>query len=155
VNALIALLLVMGSAGCAGPYRAPAGTNAPSPTDIVITDRSQLEDAVGQQVTIIGVQTRTKIPTVCGVDVDGDYALSDREVIVRGVLQRYVVPEAPAADGLPLASRGPGNVYMLLDLPATIAAHSVLQPLCLLGVSAAQQRVRRWRAHGAVRLPPG
>lgn len=30
---------------------------------------------------------------------------------------------------------------MLLDLTATIAAHSVLQPLCLLRMSAAQQRV--------------
>jgi hypothetical protein len=35
--------------------------------------------------------------------VDGDYALSDKKVVVRGVLRRFVVPEAPTADGLAVA----------------------------------------------------
>ena len=118
MNTLIALLLVVGCASCGStaPSRTPAGTNAPSTTDIVITGRSQREAAVGQQVTIIGVQTRTKIPTVCGVDVDVDYALSDKKVIVRGVLRRFVVPEARAADGLVVASRGPGTFYQVIDV---------------------------------------
>ena len=84
---------------------------------VVITRESQREAAVGRRVTIRGVLTRTKIPTVCGIDVGDAYELSDRNVVVNGVLQRTVVPprdpSAPEA-----ASRGPGTFYLVVD-PAT------------------------------------
>jgi hypothetical protein len=41
---------------------------------------------------------------------------------------------------------------MLLDLTATIAAHSVLRPLCLLRMSAAQQRVGGRAVRSSARL---
>lgn len=85
---------------------------APDAT-ITITSLDQLDDAVGQRVTIVGVQTRTKIPTVLGVDIDGEYELSDARVTATGVLERYVVeprpPDAPA-----IAWRGPGTFYRLV-----------------------------------------
>ena len=81
---------------------------------MLITDASQREGAVDHEVTIVGVQTRTKIPTVCGVDVDGAYALSDRRVIVRGVLRRTVVTEVDPMT----ANRGTGTFYSVID-PAT------------------------------------
>lgn len=82
--------------------------------ETVITDRSQRAAAVGKTVIIIGPQTRTKQPTVHGVDVEGDYALSDRTVIVRGVLRETVITEID----LTVANRRPGTFYAVID-PAT------------------------------------
>lgn len=85
--------------------------DAASESPILITDASQRAAAVGKRVRIVGVQTRTKIPTVCGVDVDGDYQLSDKRVVVTGVLERTVVEQVdPYA-----ASRGPGTFYRVVD----------------------------------------
>src|SRR5262245_36079921 len=71
---------------------------------VVVTRPDQLEAVVGKTVTVIGTQTRTKIPTVCGADVDGEDALADREVIVEGVVKREVVTEVDPMT----ANRGTG-----------------------------------------------
>ena len=100
-----ALVLLLSAVGCtsAAPER-------------VVERREQLDAAVGQRITIIGVQSRTKQPMVLGVDVDGDYALSDRRVRATGILERRTVapkpfdPDAPAQ-----TSRGPGTSYSLVD----------------------------------------
>jgi hypothetical protein len=104
----VALCAPLACADGVAPH-SPAG-----PLDVVITEPNQRAAAVGRRVTIIGVQTRTKLPTVCGVDVDGDYALSDREVIVNGVLHRDVVTEVDNT----MANRGRGTFYSVID-PAT------------------------------------
>src|SRR5262249_27091650 len=86
------------------------GTDASSPpanAEITITDPSERDAALDKLVVIIGIQTRNKQPTVNGVDVDGAYALSDKKVVVRGILQKHVIPPQPPG-GLPMASRGPG-----------------------------------------------
>ncbi len=81
---------------------------------MTITDPEQRDAAVGERVTIVGVQARTKVPTVLGVDIDGEYELSEQRVTATGVLERYVVkprpPDAPA-----IAWRGPGTFYRLVD----------------------------------------
>ena len=85
----------------------------------VITTAAELDGAVGALVTLVGVQTRSKIPTVLGVDVDGAHELSDRRVRVTGVLRRHVVPDRPADPDEPVAaSRGPGTYHFIVD-PAT------------------------------------
>jgi hypothetical protein len=74
--------------------------------------RVDLSSLVGRPVELIGVLTRSKIPTVCGVDVEEDDELSDQLVVVRGVLARREVQ--PRAPGAPIvASRGPGVYYSL------------------------------------------
>jgi hypothetical protein len=93
----------------------------------VITDPSQLDAAVGKLVTIVGEQTRTKVPTVLGVDVDGDYDLSDKRVRVTGILHRHVVePREPDPDELPVATRGPGIYYSVVDPATNVLAKPVL-----------------------------
>lgn len=88
-------------------------------TVMTITDPSQREAAVDKAVVVIGIQTRTKQPQVNGVDVDGDYKLSDTKVVARGILRKHVVPEEPPSkDGLQVASRGAGTFYAVID-PAT------------------------------------
>jgi hypothetical protein len=72
-------------------------------------DRAAL---VGKRVTLRGVLTRTKQPTVCGFDVDSSDGLSDREVIVTGVVGQAVVPARPSG-GEVMATRGPGTYYRL------------------------------------------
>ena len=83
--------------------------------EIAITDPSQREANVGKSVVVIGIQTRTKQPQVNGVDVDGDYNLSDKKVVARGILKKTVVKEAPTKDGLHAASRGAGTFYAVID----------------------------------------
>jgi hypothetical protein len=108
VLALLAAMALLPACTCSRPHATETAASA------LITDRQQLDAAVGSIVTIVGVQTRTKIPTVCGVDVDGADELADHKVIVRGVLHRDVVTEAsPTA-----ANRGNGTFYSVVD-PAT------------------------------------
>lgn len=107
---------------------APAPVTPPrhesTPAGLVISDESQLEAAVDRQVTIVGVQTRAKIPTVCGVDVDGPYSFSDKKVVVRGVLRRTIVTRINPM----VANRGTGTFYSVVD-PATgkLAAPSLYE----------------------------
>jgi hypothetical protein len=115
----IAIGLVLVACRSTAPTEAPStGSTTMTTTDaeIRITDPSQREAAVDKPVVVIGIQTRTKQPEVNGVDVDGDYNLSDKKVVARGILKRTVVPEAPPAkDGLQVASRGPGTYYAVID----------------------------------------
>lgn len=90
---------------------------ASSQPRILITNRNQREGAVGREVTVRGIQERTKVPTVCGIDVDGDDKLSDQRVTVQGVLRRYETlphapPPAPAAQWV---GRSPGVYYDVVD----------------------------------------
>jgi hypothetical protein len=96
---------------------AACGSSEPTPTtertpDVTtITDAGQREAAAGKPVRIIGVQTRTKVPTVCGVDVDGDYELSDKMVMVTGRLEKRVVDSVDPHT----ANRGTGTFYSVID----------------------------------------
>lgn len=130
----IAALCLLAALGCStgsGPTPSRAVSGSPTPGSrsssagpavsarskpdgqAVITDRSQLDAVVGQYVVIRGVQTRTKIPTVLGVDVAGPYEHSDKEVTAAGVLHRW---EVKAQDVNPrVASRGAGVYYRLSD----------------------------------------
>lgn len=108
---------------------APTSPNVATAEPTFITDRSQLDAAVGKLVTIVGEQTRTKVPTVVGVDVDGDYELSDRRVRVTGILQRHVVePREPDPEELAVATRGPGTYYSVVDPSTNTLAKPVLEP---------------------------
>jgi hypothetical protein len=83
-----------------------------------VTEADQVPSLVGKLVTLVGEQTRTKQPTVLGVDVDGDYSLSDETVQVTGILRRTVVERDPnegAAPGEMVASRGAGTYYSIVD----------------------------------------
>jgi len=80
---------------------------------VVLTNPRDRQAHVGKTVTVVGKQTRTKIPTVCDVDVDGAYDLSDKLVEATGVLERRVVPKRTG--GPIVASRGPGTYYRLVD----------------------------------------
>jgi hypothetical protein len=75
-----------------------------------------LDPLVGQVITLTGIQVHSKIPTVCGADVDGPEALADHQVEVTGRLQRTLVP---ADADLHQQTRTPGaTTYQLLD-PST------------------------------------
>lgn len=93
---------------------APAGPAEP----IVVTDAEQVPALVGKLVTLVGKQTRTKQPTVLGVDVDEDYSLADETVRVTGIVRRWVVERDPN-EGVPpeemIATRGAGTYYSIVD----------------------------------------
>jgi hypothetical protein len=96
------------------PFAAVGCTSAAP--EIVVDARAQLDAVVGQRITIVGVQSRTKQPMVLGVDVDGDYALSDRRVRATGVLERRTVAPTPfEVDAPARTSRGAGTFYSLTD----------------------------------------
>ena len=101
-------------------------TAAPLP---VACDPRALDAHLGAVVTLVGVQTRTKQPTVCGADVDGDYALSDRTVRVTGVLHRTIVnrPEPKPGDEM-VATRGSGTYYDVTDPKTGALARPVAEP---------------------------
>jgi hypothetical protein len=81
---------------------------------------------VGELVTVVGIQTRTKVPTVAGIEVGGDYTPSDRRVRATGALRRVVV-EPPSPNEPIAATRGPGTYYHLEDLRTGQLAKSVLE----------------------------
>ena len=91
--------------GCGSPAHlalAPPETRSiggvkASSKEIVITEPGKLDSVVGAIVILVGVQTRTKWPTVLGADVDGDDAMSEKLVRVRGLLEK--VKNGPAIDG--------------------------------------------------------
>lgn len=75
-------------------------------------ERAALEALIGQGVELIGFLARTKIPTLCGVDVDDEQDLSGQRVVARGTLTRHEI--APPTLGAPIsAGRGPGVYYSL------------------------------------------
>jgi hypothetical protein len=80
---------------------------------IEITERSQRDAAVGKLVTLRCVQTRTKIPTACGVDISGAYEHSDKLVTATGILHRWEVKPEDVDNSV--ANRGPGVFYRLSD----------------------------------------
>lgn len=109
-----ALALVL-LAGCATALPAP-----------VLRDGRDLDAYVGKVVTRVCVQTRSKQPAMCGVDVDGDYALSDRLVRATGVLGRRVIPRRD--EPTQVATRGPGTYYTLVDATTHQLARPISEP---------------------------
>lgn len=95
----------------------PVAQQQASKGGVVITDRAQREAAVDREVTVIGILTRTKVPTVVGIDVGDAYDLSDKKVIVRGVLKRTVIDKDPNDNdaGIKFATRGAGTFYSLVN----------------------------------------
>jgi hypothetical protein len=132
-QALVALLVILLGAGCrseptGAPPKEPPPPKEPAkgqtqdvtPTttasEITITGPSQRAAAVDKMVVVIGIQTRTKQPQVNGIDVDGDYNLSDKKVVARGVLRKTVVAEEPTLEErMHAATRGAGTFYAVID----------------------------------------
>jgi hypothetical protein len=88
----------------------PASVSAPCET---LTDRSQLAGCVGKRVTLRGVVSRSKIPSILGVDVDAEYELSDRLGEATGTLATYMIFEQDPNDQIVRASKSPGTYYAL------------------------------------------
>ena len=123
----VALMLWACGEPPATPAAAPSAMTKDTDDAITIREPSQREAAVGKSVVVIGIQTRTKQPQVNGVDVDGDYNLSDKNVIARGVLEKHVVAEEPPSkDGLHVASRGAGTFYSVIDPTTKMLAKTKL-----------------------------
>ena len=91
----------------------------------MITDPSQREAAVGKLVTVIGIQNWSKVATVVGVDVDGDYDFANRRVRATGTLHKRVVKPQPPSEPV-MAMRGPGTYYYLVDPSGNGLAKPVL-----------------------------
>lgn len=113
-RALCISILLASILGCSPPLGPQPVAEDPIEGGVTIVEGSQVDLAslVGKEVTLVGVQTRTKIPTVCGVDVDGDYEHSDTKVTATGILQRREVAPRGADEPI-VASRGPGIYYSL------------------------------------------
>jgi hypothetical protein len=80
----------------------------------VLTDDDQLDAHVGQRVVVEGVVSRTKIPQIAGVDVDGAESLGGERARASGVLRRYTTTPSPSVrPELEVARRSPGTYYFL------------------------------------------
>ncbi|HUS65094.1 MAG TPA: hypothetical protein VMZ28_11150 [Kofleriaceae bacterium] len=126
MRAVILLLI----AGCGTPAEEPMPrTPTPTPTSTststptsppVLTDAAELDRHVGELVTLRGTLTRTKIPTILGVDVHGPAsdALADRPAEATGTLEREVITQealdAQIAEMGQFANRGAGTFYRLV-----------------------------------------
>ena len=102
-----------------------AGKN-PHSTANVLTSGKQVATHVGQTVTLRGVVTNTKIPTILGVDVQSnDPDLRGRLAEATGVLERWVVTPESLAElqrNGPVANRGTGTFYRLKALDSDYEA---------------------------------
>lgn len=92
----------------------PANKTALQST-IVLTKVAELDEYVGQLVTIRGEVADSKIPTIIGVDVRSfDPDLRGQLAEATGILQRHVVTPEDIAEAN-YANRGPGVFYRLKD----------------------------------------
>ncbi|MCB9563735.1 MAG: hypothetical protein H6709_23800 [Kofleriaceae bacterium] len=106
--------------GAYAAVRVPhAGGAVAVATPRLITDAADLADAVGALVTVRGPLSRTRMPTILGVDVDGDGgdAAPEQEAEASGWLEVEVVTQAEIdariAQSGQYAHRGPGTFYRL------------------------------------------
>lgn len=105
------------------------------PPQTVITDAAHLSRHVGRVVTLRGVQSRSKIPYVLDVEVDGDYGLAEKSVEVTGRLSSHEVTQADvdafdeAQSKQPFAAARPtvGTHYSLVDPETGELAHTRLR----------------------------
>lgn len=110
---------------CAHAPDGPGPTNKPEPEPTaqptpaksceLVTDREQLAACVGKTVTLRGVVSRSKIPSILGVDVDAAYSLSDQVGVATGTLGTYTIRERGPDEPI-VASKGPGTYYSLAAL---------------------------------------
>jgi hypothetical protein len=116
--------LVFGA--CSGANPAPARM-AMTPCQLVEA-QADVGACVGRTITLRGRVTRSKIPTILGVDVDASDALADRLAEATGVLETYVIEPPPA--GAPVAAgRGPGTYRRLVAAGgAGLATARALEP---------------------------
>jgi hypothetical protein len=86
----------------------------------VITDAAAVPAAVGTLVTLRGELTRTKIPTLLGVDVDEGDAQADAPAEATGWLESDTTTQAEiderVAESGQYAHRGAGTTYRLVAL---------------------------------------
>jgi hypothetical protein len=86
---------------------------------VLITREEQRESAVGHPVTLQGVVSQTKIPTLVGVEIDaGD--LRGHPAVATGWLRKHVVTQEDLdrddkKRGGISAHSGPGTYYYLAD----------------------------------------
>jgi hypothetical protein len=96
----------------------PKEVAVPEPTPALITDRSQLRDHLDQLVTLRGELTRTKIPTILGVDVDEGTATPGALAEATGVLRGDRVTQEEIDERIrqsgQFAHRGAGTFYKLV-----------------------------------------
>ena len=104
---------------------------------VVITDRIYLDDHVGEIVTLVGTQTRTKIPRVMGIPVSGNYGLSDQIVSVAGRLESFEITK----DDLNGWDRNPGfdQAFAAATIPNVGIHFRIVDP-----VSGGQCETAKW-----------
>lgn len=83
----------------------------------VITSHNELDAHLGRLVAVRGTITRTKAPTILGVDVRNSSDLDSVDAYAVGVLTRHELTADDHAESQrlygPFASRGPGVTYHL------------------------------------------
>ncbi len=123
-NALVVIGVSVFFIACAHQTRhdpAPSSTTDPAPP--TITDRAQLDQHLGQLVTIRGGVTQTKMPTIIGVDVDAAYELTNQLGQATGILMRYTITEDDQLrNGMIVVIRPPGTYYKLTQPGANVLA---------------------------------
>ena len=92
----------------------------------LITSHKELDNHLGRLVAIRGTISRTKIPTIIGVDIGNPKDLTGVEGYAVGILSRHdtTAEDIANADGRngPIATRGPGTSYTLyFDLAGRLA----------------------------------
>lgn len=80
----------------------------------VITDERAVSACIGQRVTLKGVVSNSKLPTLLGVDVDAE-ALRDKPARATGVLTEVTEPPGHDEPGMEVARRAPGTYVKLLE----------------------------------------
>ncbi|MGC4072036.1 MAG: hypothetical protein QM760_05880 [Nibricoccus sp.] len=95
----------------------------------LVEERTQLDRYVGRKIKIIGEVSRTKTPTIMGVEVEASYDLCGTICEAEGVLVRWVVTEKNLKPWM--QSRGAGVFYRLRKpfSNETVHAKPLNQPL--------------------------
>ena len=92
----------------------------------LVTSYKELDNHLGRLVAIRGPISRTKIPTIIGVDIGNQKDLTGVEAYAVGILTRHDITAEDIANANgrngPIANRGPGTSYTLyFDLAGRLA----------------------------------
>ena len=72
------------------------------------------EPYIGTEVQLIGTVSRTKVPTILGVEIDATRVEPGQRASATGIIDAIIVEEQKSGDPI-VATRGPGTYYRLIS----------------------------------------
>lgn len=106
---LLLFTALTGLAGCGN-----TASRVPASGLVLMTAPTDWSSLIGTEVQVVGHVSRSKVPTILGIEVDADSEQAGKRATATGVVDAIIIAEPNPADP-PAAMRGPGTYYRLIN----------------------------------------